>query len=184
MIAPSRLKNMLKQNVYLVGPMGAGKSTIGRLLCAELKLEFKDSDKEIEENCGCNIPWIFDVEGEVGFRDREETAIEEISSQKGILMATGGGAVLRSENRLHLSSRGTVVYLKTSVEQQVARTAKNKNRPLLQSDNPKEVLTRLMKERDPLYKEVADITIYTDERNPKFVVQEILMQLKDLSVID
>jgi shikimate kinase len=178
------MKSMSKRNVYLVGPMGAGKSTIGRLLCSELKLEFKDSDKEIEDNCGCNIPWIFDVEGEIGFRDRESIAIEEITAQQGILLATGGGAVLRPQNRMNLSSRGTVVYLKTSVDQQLARTAKDKNRPLLQIDNPREVLTRLMNERDPLYTEVADITIYTDERNPKFVVQEILTQLMKLSVID
>jgi len=175
---------MLKHNVYLVGPMGAGKSTIGRLLCSELKLEFKDSDKEIEDSCGCNIPWIFDVEGEVGFRDREAAAIEEITAESGVLMATGGGAVLRPENRQYLSGRGTVVYLKTSVEQQLQRTTKDKNRPLLQIDNPKEVLTKLMNERHPLYEEVADITIYTDDRNPRFVVQEILERLKELSIID
>jgi len=172
------------QNIYLVGPMGAGKSTIGRLLSSELKLEFKDSDKEIEDRCGCNIPWIFDVEGEVGFRDREVSAIDEITQERNVLMATGGGAVLRAENRTHLSSRGTVVYLKTSVEQQLARTAKDKNRPLLQIDNPEAVLRRLMKERDPLYQEVADIIIHTDDRNPKYVVQEIVKRLKELNVVD
>jgi shikimate kinase len=175
---------MAKHNIYLVGPMGAGKSTIGRLLSTELKLEFKDSDKEIEDRCGCNIPWIFDVEGEQGFRDREAIAIDEITQEKDVLMATGGGAVLRSENRLHLKSRGTVVYLKTSVEQQLSRTSKDKNRPLLQIDNPEEVLTRLMKQRDPLYQEVADITIYTDDRNPKFVVQEILKRLSEINIIE
>lgn len=175
---------MVKHNIYLVGPMGAGKSTIGRLLSTELKLEFKDSDKEIEDRCGCNIPWIFDVEGEQGFRDREVLAIDEITQEKDVLMATGGGAVLRPENRLHLKSRGTVVYLNTSVEQQLARTAKDKNRPLLQIDNPREVLTRLMAQRDPLYQEVADITIYTDDRNPKFVVQEILKRLSEINIIE
>lgn len=172
------------QNIYLVGPMGAGKSTIGRLLSSELKLEFKDSDKEIEDRCGCNIPWIFDVEGEAGFRDREVSAIDEITQERNVLMATGGGAVLRAENRTHLSSRGTVVYLKTSVEQQLARTAKDKNRPLLQIDNPEAVLRRLMKERDPLYQEVADIIIHTDDRNPKYVVQEIVKRLRELNVVD
>ena len=172
------------QNIYLVGPMGAGKSTIGRLLSSELKLEFKDSDKEIEDRCGCNIPWIFDVEGEAGFRDREVSAIDEITQERNVLMATGGGAVLRVENRTHLSSRGTVVYLKTSVEQQLARTAKDKNRPLLQIDNPEAVLRRLMKERDPLYQEVADIIIRTDDRNPKYVVQEIVKRLRELNVVD
>lgn len=164
--------------------MGAGKSTIGRLLSAELKLEFKDSDKEIEDRCGCNIPWIFDVEGEIGFREREVIAIEEITLESDVLMATGGGAVLRAENRQNLSARGTVVYLKTSVEQQLARTSKDKNRPLLQIDNPKEVLTRLMAQRDPLYQEVADIIIQTDDRNPKYVVQEIVKRLEELNVVD
>jgi len=164
--------------------MGAGKSTIGRLLSAELKLEFKDSDKEIEDRCGCNIPWIFDVEGEIGFREREVTAIEEITLESDVLMATGGGAVLRPENRQNLSARGTVVYLKTSVAQQLARTSKDKNRPLLQIDNPEEVLTRLMNQRDPLYQEVADIVIHTDDRNPKYVVQEIVKRLEELNVID
>lgn len=164
--------------------MGAGKSTIGRLLSAELKLEFKDSDKEIEDRCGCNIPWIFDVEGEIGFREREVIAIEEITLESDVLMATGGGAVLRPENRQNLSARGTVVYLKTSVEQQLARTSKDKNRPLLQISNPEEVLTRLMNQRDPLYQEVSDIIIQTDDRNPKYVVQEIVKRLEELNVID
>jgi shikimate kinase len=175
---------MPKHNIYLIGPMGAGKSTIGRLLSFELKLLFKDSDKEIEDRCGCNIPWIFDVEGEKGFRDREVAAIEEITLEKGVLLATGGGAVLRSENRFHLSGRGTVVYLKTSVDQQLARTSKDKNRPLLQIENPRQVLEKLMAQRDPLYTEIADIIIYTDDRNPKYVVQDILKKLEELDVID
>lgn len=175
---------MSKPNIYLVGPMGAGKSTIGRLLSAELKLEFKDSDKEIEDRCGCNIPWIFDVEGEVGFRDRESMAIDEITQESGVLMATGGGAVLREENRRHLKNRGTVIYLNTSVEQQLARTAKDKNRPLLQNTDPKSVLERLYKERDPLYQEVADIIIKTDDRHPKYVVQDIVKKLRELHVVN
>ena len=175
---------MSKHNIYLIGPMGAGKSTIGRLLSSELKLAFKDSDKEIEDRCGCNIPWIFDVEGEQGFRDREVTAIDEITQEKDVLLATGGGAVLRTENRFNLSARGTVVYLKTSVDQQLARTAKDKNRPLLQIENPREVLEKLMAQRDPLYTEIADVTIHTDDRNPKYVVQEILKKLQELDVID
>lgn len=174
---------MLKQNVYLVGPMGAGKSTIGRLLSQELKLEFVDSDKEIEDRCGCNIPWIFDVEGEQGFRDRETQAIDEITQQSGVLLATGGGAVTRAENRQYLSARGTVVYLCTSVEQQLARTAKDKNRPLLQQPDPKEVLQNLMQQRDPLYREVADVIVHTDDSNPKLVVQEIINKLQELNVI-
>ena len=147
-------------------------------------MEFKDSDKEIEDRCGCNIPWIFDVEGEAGFREREVAAIEAITQESDILLATGGGAVMRPENRQSLSARGTVVYLKTSVAQQLARTSKDKNRPLLQIDDPKSVLTKLMEVRDPLYQEVADIVIKTDDRNPKYVVQEIIKRLKELNVAD
>lgn len=175
---------MIKQNVFLVGPMGAGKSTIGRMLSAELNIEFVDSDKEIEDRCGCNIPWIFDVEGEQGFRERETQAIDELTQREGILLATGGGAILRPENRRFLHSRGTVVYLKTSVEQQLARTAKDKNRPLLQTPDPRAVLTRLLSERGPYYEEVADIVITTDDNNPKLVVQEIIDQLKSLDVLE
>lgn len=166
------------QSVFLVGPMGAGKSTIGRLLSSELKLEFIDSDKIIEERCGANIPWIFDKEGEIGFRDREEQAIDDLTQMDGIVLATGGGVVMREANRRNLASRGTVVYLCTSVEQQLARTAKDKNRPLLQNDNPEQVLRDLFAKRDPLYREVADIIIQTDKRNPRWVVQELRNKLK------
>ena len=165
-------------SVFLVGPMGAGKSTIGRLLSSELKLDFIDSDKIIEERCGANIPWIFDKEGEAGFREREEQVIDELTQQGGIVLATGGGAVMRDINRRNLSARGTVVYLCTSVEQQLARTAKDKNRPLLQNDNPEQILRDLFAKRDPLYREVADIVIQTDRRNPRWVVQELQKRLK------
>ncbi len=164
--------------------MGAGKSTIGRLLSVELKLTFKDSDREIEERCGCNIPWIFDVEGETGFRDRESATIDAISQESGVLMATGGGAVLREDNRRFLKSRGTVIYLKTSVEQQLSRTAKDRNRPLLQTPDPEVVLRTLFQQRDPLYQEVADLVIQTDERHPKYVVQEIVERLQSLNIIE
>lgn len=157
--------------------MGAGKSTIGRLLSAELHSEFFDSDKVIEERCGANIPWIFDMEGETGFREREEQVIDELTQMTDIVLATGGGAVLRDANRKHLSSRGTVVYLCTSVEQQLARTAKDRNRPLLQQDNPEQILRGLFLQRDPLYRSIADIIIETDQRNPKWVVQELKKRL-------
>jgi len=157
--------------------MGAGKSTIGRLLSAELHSEFFDSDKVIEERCGANIPWIFDMEGETGFREREEQVIDELTQMTDIVLATGGGAVLRDANRKHLSSRGTVVYLCTSVEQQLARTAKDRNRPLLQQDNPEQILRELFLQRDPLYRSIADIIIETDQRNPKWVVQELKKRL-------
>ncbi len=167
--------------MILVGPMGAGKSTIGRLLAKELRLPFKDSDKEIEQRTGANIPWIFDVEGEQGFREREHAVIAELCRQRGIVLATGGGAVLREDNREALKGGGCVVYLRTSVEQQLERTSRDRNRPLLQKPNPGQVLAELMAIRDPLYRAIADITVETDERPPRLVVLEILDRLKVLS---
>jgi shikimate kinase len=159
---------------FLVGPMGAGKSTIGRLLSEELQLAFIDSDREIEEKAGASIPWIFDVEGESGFRERETAAIDELTQQSGLVLATGGGAVIRPENRRFLRSRGIVVYLQTSVETQLERTSKDKNRPLLQQNDPRQVLTDLLNIRHPHYVEIADITAETDTLTPKAVVALIL----------
>jgi shikimate kinase len=161
--------------------MGAGKSTIGRLLAKELRLPFKDSDKEIEQRTGADIPWIFDVEGEQGFREREQAVIAELAQQDGLVLATGGGVVMRPENRRALHAGGRVVYLHTSVEQQIDRTARDRNRPLLRTANPAQVLRDLMALRDPLYREVADVIIETDERPPRMVVQEILARLETLS---
>lgn len=157
--------------------MGSGKSTIGRLLSGELGQDFIDSDREIEERAGADIPWIFDVEGEAGFRNREEAVIDQLTQRDNIVLATGGGAVLRPENRAHLQSRGFVVYLKTSVEQQMERTARDKNRPLLQNDDPQGVLAKLMAERDPLYQECCDLLVKTDRRHPRSVVAEIVRNL-------
>lgn len=165
------------QNLILVGPMGAGKSTIGRLLAKELRVPFKDSDKEIEQRTGADIPWIFDVEGEQGFREREQAMIAELCALDGVVIATGGGAVLREANRVSLRSGGQVVYLFTSIEQQLGRTSRDRNRPLLQTADPERVLVELMSIRDPLYREVADLIIETDERPPRMVVQEILERL-------
>ncbi len=168
------------RNLILVGPMGAGKSTIGRLLAKELKLSFKDSDKEIEQRTGANIPWIFDVEGEAGFREREQAVIGQLCELDGVVLATGGGAVLRPENRSALRAGGRVVYLHTSVDQQLDRTSRDRNRPLLRTANPGKVLADLMHIRDPLYREIADVIIETDERPPRMVVQEILERLEAL----
>jgi shikimate kinase len=151
--------------------MGAGKSTIGRLLAKELRLPFKDSDKEIEQRTGADIPWIFDVEGEQGFRDREQAVIAELCEVDGMVLATGGGAVMRAENRAALRGGGRVVYLHASVEQQVDRTSRDRNRPLLRSPNPGKVLADLLAIRDPLYREIADVVVETDERPPRMVVQ-------------
>ena len=168
------------QNVILVGPMGAGKSTIGRLLAKELRLHFKDSDKEIEQRTGADIPWIFDVEGEQGFREREQSMVVELCELDGVVIATGGGVVLRPENRQALRDGGRVVYLHASVEQQQERTSRDRNRPLLRNAEPGKVLRNLMEIRDPLYREIADIIIETDERPPRLVVQEIIDRLKAL----
>ncbi len=159
--------------------MGAGKTTIGRLLAQQLRLSFIDSDHEIEARTGADIPWIFDVEGEQGFRDREQQVIEELTERDGILLATGGGAVLRAENRRALSSRGYVIYLHASVSQQVSRTGRDKRRPLLQQDaTPETILGDLMQVRDPLYREIADFVAETDGRGARTVAQEIVAELE------
>ena len=168
---------MQTRNYILIGPMGAGKSTIGRLLAKELALPFKDSDKEIEERTGASIPLIFDVEGEAGFRDREQAVIAELCGQRGLVLATGGGAVLRAENRQAIRQGAVVIYLHASVEHQLARTARDRNRPLLQTENPEQVLTALLALRDPLYREIATLIIETDTRPPRMVVQEIMQFL-------
>lgn len=164
-------------NLILIGPMGAGKSTIGRLLSRELHLTFMDCDREIENRCGADIPWIFDVEGEQGFREREHAMLAELCYETGAVIATGGGAVLREENRRLLRQTGTIIYLFTSVDCQIERTFKDKGRPLLQHDDPEKVLRELMAIRDPLYRELADIVVKTDHRTPRSVVQEILQNL-------
>lgn len=167
-------------NLFLIGPMGAGKSTIGRLLAVELSREFIDSDHEIQARCGADIPWIFDVEGEAGFRERERQMIDELTRRGELVLATGGGAVLREDNRRALRERGTVIYLYTTVEQQLKRTAKDRNRPLLQADDPEKVLRDMFVRRDPLYRATADLLVRTDRRGPRSVVNEILRRVTRL----
>ncbi len=167
-------------NLILIGPMGAGKSTIGRLLAAELSREFFDSDHEIQARCGADIPWIFDVEGESGFRDRETLMIRDLTRRDGVVIATGGGAVLREENRRMLRESGTVIYLFTTVEQQLRRTAKDRNRPLLQRPDKEAVLRDMFALRDPLYRATADVVVRTDRRGPRAVVNEIVRRVTRL----
>ena len=159
--------------------MGAGKTTIGRQLANHLKKNFKDSDHEIVRRTGASIPLIFDVEGEEGFRKRERDVIDALTAEENLVLATGGGAVLNGDNRKHLSSRGLVIYLYASIEQLYQRTSKDRNRPLLQTDDPKGKLKELMEQRDPLYREVADMVVYTDDRSVKSVVKEIMIRLKE-----
>ena len=165
-------------SVFLVGPMGAGKSTIGRQLARSLGKTFVDSDREIEARTGVDIPLIFELEGEEGFRDREQDVIAELSSRPDIVLATGGGAVLREANRHHLGGRGTVIYLKTSVDQQLARTAHDRKRPLLQTEDPRARLEALMQVREPLYREIADLVVETDGCTVKDVVRRIIRRLE------
>lgn len=166
-------------NLFLIGPMGAGKSTIGKQLARDLKLEFYDADQEVEDRTGANIAWIFDVEGEEGFRKREAQVIDDLSQLQGIVLATGGGAILNPENRNRLAARGTVVYLQTTVEQQIRRTvsARDKRRPLLEVE-PELTLKDLMDAREPLYREIADMIVATDGRTVRSVAQEVVRILE------
>jgi shikimate kinase len=163
-----------KRNIFLVGPMGAGKSTIGRHLADELHLEFYDSDQEIERRTGADIAWVFDLEGEEGFRVREENMINELSDKQGIVLATGGGSIISKTVRNRLSARGIVVYLQTTIDKQVARTQRDKRRPLLQTEDPEQVLINLAEERNPLYEEVADYVIDTDDQSARAVASQII----------
>lgn len=153
------------QSIFLVGPMGVGKTTIGRQLAKQLDYEFVDSDHEIEAKTGASIAWIFDVEGEEGFRQRETSMIDNLTQRSGVVLATGGGAVINPENRLFMKQRGIVVYLKADVNELLRRTAHDKNRPLLQTGNPKQKLTDLIEEREPWYLEVADLVFDTQRKN-------------------
>lgn len=153
--------------------MGAGKSTIGRLLANILRVPFYDSDHVIEEKTGADIPWIFDVEGESGFRDRESAVLQELLNNNRAVLATGGGIVVREQNRHLLKQADAVVYLKADTERLVQRTIKDKKRPLLQVDDPRKKIIALLEERDPLYNEVATHIVKTDARSPKIIAQHI-----------
>jgi shikimate kinase len=174
---------MHKESIFLIGPMGAGKSTVGRALAERLQYDFVDSDHEIESRTGATIPMIFDIEGEAGFRDREEAMIDELSQRPQIVLATGGGAVEREINRKHLRTRGFVVYLKSPVESLIQRTKHDRNRPLLQHGNAEEVLRNLMVKREPWYLEMADLVIETQQVPVHRVVKTIVDQLLEEQII-
>ena len=162
------------RNIFLIGPMGAGKSAVGRHLARTLHLSFVDSDDEIEARTGVDIPFIFEKEGEAGFRKREAVVIDDLSKMEGIVLATGGGAIIDPDSRSRLGGRGFVVYLFTSVGQQVLRTRKGRERPLLENADPEGTLQALLDQRDPMYREIADVVIETDGRKVNSVANEIV----------
>ncbi|WP_269465561.1 bifunctional shikimate kinase/3-dehydroquinate synthase AroKB [Collimonas pratensis] len=164
-------------NIFLVGLMGAGKTTVGRALARKLNKLFIDSDHEIEARTGVSIPLIFEIEGEESFRQRETEVIRDLSARSGIVLATGGGAIMRAENREYLKTRGTVIYLRASIHNILQRTSRDKNRPLLQTADPRRRLEELSRQREPYYREVADIVIDTGRPNVQFLVHSILSQL-------
>ncbi len=170
---------MTIQNIFIIGPMGVGKTTIGRQLAKYLSLDFVDSDHEIERRTGVDIPLIFEIEGEAGFRKREAAVISELTARRGIVLATGGGVVVSPENCSLLAARGFVVYLSAPIEQLLKRTAHDTNRPLLQTKNPRQRLEQLMIEREPLYQSIADLVIYSDQGAPHKVVRQIVQKIEE-----
>ena len=166
------------RNIFLIGLMAVGKSTVGRMLALELGLEFFDVDRVIEERAGAAIAWIFDVEGEAGFRDREAAVIDELTRLDGVVLATGGGAVVREANRRALAERGTVVLLESPIDRLVERTRHDKKRPLLKQGKPRETLERLQRERAPLYESIADLRFVADRRSPGTLTREIAERLR------
>lgn len=167
------------RNIYLIGPMGSGKTAVGRQLARLLHLDFHDSDVEIEKRTGVDIPYIFEKEGEAGFREREREIIDALTQLRNVVIATGGGAVLLPENRERLATRGRVVYLRTGIEQQLDRTRHGRQRPLLYTDDPEARLRELMQQRAPLYESIATIVVATDGRHVRTVADEILQLLKE-----
>lgn len=165
------------KNIFLVGPMGAGKSAVGRYLARTLHLTFVDSDDEIEARTGVDIPFIFEKEGEAGFRKREAVVVDDLSKMDSVVLATGGGAIVDADSRSRLGSRGFVVYLYTSVDQQFKRTQRGRERPLLENTDPRAKLEALLETRDPLYREIADAVVETDGRKVKSVADEIIEQV-------
>ena len=168
----------MNKNLILIGPMGAGKTSVGRQLAKALAHTFYDSDLEIEKRTGVSIPTIFDIEGEAGFREREKNIIAELVRKPNIVLATGGGAVILEANRKLLKKSGLVIYLHAPVSMLYKRTMRDRNRPLLQTDDPQEKLREIMETREPLYRQTAQITIDTDRHSVRQVVRQILQKLE------
>ena len=171
----SRVNHSTKRkNIFLIGPMGAGKSSVGKYLAAQLDMDFYDTDEEIEKRTGVDIGWIFDLEGEMGFRKREEAVVAELAVLSNIVLATGGGTILSEECRTILRNHGVVVYLEVSLKYQETRTLNDSRRPLLRVENRQEVLEKLQGEREPLYQTVADFQVSTDKRSVRAVADDII----------
>ncbi len=169
--------NTGRNNIFLIGPMGAGKTSVGRALAKMLNKDFYDSDEEIEKRMGVSLHWLFDIEGIAGFRQREMKVIDELSSLSNLVLSTGGGCVETPEVRDYLRQRGTVIYMEVSLETQLDRLKRDKKRPLLQGENPQEVLVQLWREREPYYDEISDFTVVTDHRSVREVCDDILRWL-------
>ncbi|MDH5518147.1 MAG: shikimate kinase AroK [Gammaproteobacteria bacterium] len=165
---------MKSTNIFLIGPMGAGKTTVGRVLAQKLSLTFIDSDHEIENHTGVDIPLIFEKEGEQGFRKREAEIIDELTSKHNIVLATGGGAVIREDNRQHLINRGLVIYLQADIKHLLRRTRKDRNRPLLQGTDPEKKLRQIMQEREAFYLQTADHVIDTGKHSVQAIINQII----------
>jgi shikimate kinase len=174
---------MSRSNIILVGLRAVGKSTVGRSLAQALGMTFFDSDHEIESRAGAPVAWIFDVEGEAGFREREHHVLDDLTRRHGIVLATGGGAVLADCNRTMLAARGIVIHLDSPLARLVERTRRDRKRPLLRNGDPAETLARLQLEREPLYREVADYRFVTDRQGPKVLAHEIEQRLREDGVI-
>ncbi len=168
---------MSANNIYLIGPPGVGKTTVGQRLARTLGKEFIDIDREIEERTGATVSLIFDIEGEAGFRERETKLIAELATGSDIVLSTGGGAILQAENRRRLSANGYVIYLHATIDKLLIRTKLDKGRPLLQKDNPRGVLTEIMAKRTPLYEQIADLVVDTDKRGTRSIVNLILREI-------
>ena len=172
------MSEVVPKRIFLIGPMGAGKSSVGKYLATQLNLDFYDTDEEIEKRTGVEIGWIFDLEGEEGFRRRETAVIKDLVMQPNIVLATGGGSILEAENRELLRENGVIIYLDVTLDYQSHRTINESRRPLLRVKNKEEVLEKLHRERAPLYESIADCRVHTDNRGIREVAEEIIRELE------